>query len=465
MGFLQRRRADSVPSCVRHDDPPPAPAALSVEAADPARSGLIDRTLQAVLGAAREQLERVPFPFAISWPGGWLGARQPELRFHFQRRPMLWALAQGDVGELADAYVRGDVDFHGNVRQLMQAVVSLAGDPVEAARAGPLGAWWRLHCSRQRHRAERDALQIRFHYDVSDAFYALWLDPQRVYSCAYWPAGVEDLAAAQEAKLDLICRKLRLQPGQRLLDIGAGWGALLLWAARYYGVTAHGITLSRHQYAHVQGLIDAQGLAGRVHMHLLDYRDVADQPWASEPFDRIASVGMFEHVGLAQLPTYFYQLHRLLAPGGLVINHGITAGGVHNHELGAGIGEFVERHIFPGGELVHVSQVAAELGESGLELLDLENLRPHYARTLWAWSDALESQLDVAATLVAPGTLRAYRLYLSGCAAAFEQGWISINQLLASRPDGYIDGAAERRLRGAQSDYPFERGEVYAARL
>ncbi len=464
MGFLQRRRVDPVPSCVRHDDPPLMPAAFSRDAADPAHPGLIDRTLQAVLGAAREQLERVPFPFAVSWPGGWLGAQQPELRFHFQRRPMLRALAQGDVGELADAYVRGDVDFHGNVRQLMQAVVALAGDPVEAARTGTLGAWWRLHRSRQRHRAGRDALQIRFHYDVSDAFYALWLDPRRVYSCAYWPAGVDDLAAAQEAKLDLICRKLRLQPGQRFLDIGAGWGALLLWAARHYGVIAHGITLSHHQHAHVQGLLDAQGLAGRVHIHLLDYRDVAAQAWAGEPFDRIASVGMFEHVGLAQLPTYFGQLHRLLAPGGLVLNHGITSSSVHNRELGAGIGEFVERHIFPGGELVHVSRVAAELGGSGLELLDVENLRPHYARTLWAWSDALESQLDLAATLVPPSTLRAYRLYLSGCAAAFEQGWISVNQLLASRPDGRIDPSAERRLRGAQSNYPFERGEVYAAR-
>jgi cyclopropane-fatty-acyl-phospholipid synthase len=296
---------------------------------------------------------------------------------------------------------------------------------------------------------------VQFHYDVCDEFFGLWLDEQRVYSCAYFRDAEMDLAAAQCAKLELICRKLRLQPGQRFLDIGAGWGALLLWAAEHHGVHATGITLSRHQHAHVNRLIDERGLRGRVEMQLLDYRDLS----VNEPFDRIASVGMFEHVGRAQLSDYFDRLRRLLKPGGLMLNHGITAAAVGIEQLGAGIGDFIEQHIFPGGELVHVSEVAHHMAEGGLELLDAENLRPHYARTLWSWSDALELRLDQAATLVGEPTLRAYRLYLAGSAMAFERGWLSIYQLLASRPDGQVRGGA---LAGAQSDYPFNRAYMHS---
>jgi cyclopropane-fatty-acyl-phospholipid synthase len=255
-----------------------------------------------------------------------------------------------------------------------------------------------------------------------------------------------------------------LKPGDRFLDVGAGWGALLLWAAEHYGVDATGITLSKNQWAYVNGLIEQRGFQARVRIHLLDYRDLDE----GQPYDKIASVGMFEHVGRAHLEAYFAKLGRLLRPGGLLMNHGITAGTPTHHRLGAGLGTFIEKYIFPGGELMHASTVLADLAHAGLEMVDAENLRPHYARTLWAWSDALESKLDDAKTVLstrkspeaAASILRAYRLYLAGCAMAFEQGWISLHQLLATRPSGQVDGDG---LRGSQSDYPFRRKHMYPA--
>ena len=276
---------------------------------------------------------------------------------------------------------------------------------------------------------------MQFHYDVSDDFYALWLDPLRVYSCAYYREPTMTLAEAQQAKLDHICRKLMLREGERFLDIGAGWGGLLLWAAEHYGVRAQGITLSKNQHAHVNRLIDERGLRGRVTMELRDYRELPE----AEPYDKIASVGMFEHVGHALLPAYFGKIWRLLAPGGLLMNHGITAGGTRNEQLGAGMGDFIERYIFPGGELEHVSHVLEVLSEAGLEALDVENLRPHYARTLWDWSDGLEARLEQARSVTRDSVVRAYRLYLAGSAMCFEHGWISLFQMLAA--------AAERQGR------------------
>jgi cyclopropane-fatty-acyl-phospholipid synthase len=371
-------------------------------------------------------------------------------------------LAAGRIGDLAQDWVEGRIELHGTMRDITAVAAGLVGgDPTAAyAAPGPASplAWWRtmLRHSRSsaRHTPDADARQVQFHYDVSDDFFALWLDPRRVYSCAYWRDGAATLAEAQTAKLDHICRKLLLREGERFLDVGAGWGALLLWAAEQYGVRATGITLSKNQQAHVQRQIDARGLTGRARIELLDYRELPEQ----EPFDKIASIGMFEHVGHAQLSAYFAKLCRLLAPGGLLMNHGITAGGTRNTQLGAGIGEFIERYIFPGGELLHLSRVLATMAEAGWEAVDVENLRPHYARTLWAWSDALEAHLPEARRLTTEAVVRAYRLYLSSSAMAFERGWISLHQVLAAKPSGELTAGA---MPGAQSAYPFTRDYIY----
>jgi cyclopropane-fatty-acyl-phospholipid synthase len=393
---------------------------------------------------------------AVVLPGGRrLGPADARVALTLNELAPLAHLAAGQVGRLAGDYVEGRLQIEGSMRDLMAAAGQMVGgDPT----AGGASSWWRelLRSAKSvgDHSAEADARQVQFHYDVSDDFYALWLDERRVYSCAYYRDANMPLAQAQEAKIDHVCRKLMLREGERFLDIGAGWGGLLLWAAEHYGVHATGITLSKNQHAHVNRVIAERGLQGRVQMQLLDYRALPeDQPW-----DKIASIGMFEHVGRAMLPTYFEKIRRLLKPGGLLMNHGITAGGTRNTQLGAGIGEFIERYIFPGGELLHLSHVLRDMANAGLEALDVENLRPHYARTLWAWSDALESRLTRAAELAGERVLRAYRLYLAGSAMSFERGWISLHQMLAGRPSGNVDDGP---MRGAQSVFPFQRGYMY----
>jgi cyclopropane-fatty-acyl-phospholipid synthase len=411
------------------------------------------------------QLETLPVPVAVTLPGGRrLGPAHPAVTLAFRDWSGLAVMAAGQIGKMAEDIVEGRIEVHGRMRDLMGAAAHLLpGSPV-----GSDTNWWTGVLRHARSLAahatpQKDAQQIQFHYDVSDDFYALWLDPRRVYSCAYYREPGMSLAQAQESKLDHICRKLMLRQGERFLDVGAGWGGLLLWAAEHYGVDATGITLSKNQHAHVNRLIEEKGLKGRVRMELRDYRELDDE----RGFDKIASVGMFEHVGRANMPLYFGQIRRLLRAGGLVMNHGITAGGVATSQLGAGMGDFIGKYIFPGGELLHVSHVLRDLSEAGLEMLDTENLRPHYARTLWAWSDALEERLDEAQRVLestasardAGKVLRAYRLYLAGCAMSFEQGWISLHQVLAARPDGRLETGS---LTGAQSSYPFNRGYMYA---
>jgi cyclopropane-fatty-acyl-phospholipid synthase len=409
------------------------------------------------------QLEQLSPAVALKLPGGQrVGPVSAAVTLTFNDWSSLATLAAGQIGKVGEDIVEGRVHVDGTMRDVMAiAAQLLPGSPV-----GSDTGWWTQMMRRAKslalHTPTRDAMQIQFHYDVSDDFYALWLDPRRVYSCAYFKDVQMSLAQAQEAKLDHICRKLMLKPGEKFLDIGAGWGGLLLWAAQNYGVDATGITLSKNQYAHVNRLIDEKGLKGRVRMELRDYRELN----GNLTYDKIASVGMFEHVGQVNMPAYFAKVLSLLKPGGVVMNHGITAGSLDTHQLGAGMGEFIEKYIFPCGELLHVSHVLRELSLAGLEMVDIENLRPHYARTLWAWSDALESQLDEAQRVLettgvardASKVLRAYRLYLAGCAMCFERGWISLHQVLATRPDGRLESG---NIRGAQSSYPFNREYMY----
>ena len=416
--------------------------------------------MNAVESLVERKLAALSRPVQIVLPGGRrFGAADAALRLTLRDLTPLGHVASGQVGKLAEDYVEGRVEVDGSLRELMTVAAELIGeDPTQHQGTHGVLAWWRevTHRNRSasRHTTEVDARQIQFHYDVSDDFYALWLDPRRVYSCAYYREPEMTLAQAQEAKLDHICRKLMLREDERFLDIGAGWGGLLLWAAENYGVRASGITLSKNQHAHVNRLIEERGLKGRVTMELRDYRELPED----EPYDKIASVGMFEHVGRAQLPAYFAKIQRLLKPGGLLMNHGITAGGTKNHQLGAGLGDFMERYIFPGGELLHVSHVLRVMSEARLEMLDTENLRPHYARTLWAWSDGLEASLRHAREVASEQVIRAYRLYLAGSAMAFERGWISLQQMLAAKPSGKVDDGP---LRGAQSQYPFNRDYMY----
>lgn len=406
------------------------------------------------------KLEALGMALAVVLPDGHrIGPRDAAITMRLKQMSPAAHIAAGEVGKVAQDYVEDKLDFDGSVRDLMVVASQIiATDPTQDSGGNATLNWWReirLNArSRARHQVHADAQQIQFHYDVSDEFYELWLDPMRLYSCAYFREAGMTLAQAQQAKLDHICRKLMLAPGERFLDIGAGWGGLLLWAAEHYGVRGHGITLSTNQHTHVNRLIDARGLRGRVTMELLDYRDLPEDA----PYDKIASVGMFEHVGRALMPDYFAKVFRLLVPGGLLMNHGITAGGTRNHQLGAGMGDFIERYIFPGGELLHVSKVTETMSEAQFELLDLENLRPHYARTLWAWSDALEAQLAEARTLTRESVVRGYRVYLAGSAMGFEQGWMALYQMLAARPSGRVDDGP---MPGAQSSFPFNRAYMY----
>lgn len=419
--------------------------------------------ISAFVPRIQAQLGALPGQVQVQLPQGQrLGPSDASVRLRLSTWSTLARLKAGQIGALGEEFVEGKLHLEGCMRDIMSVVAGLVpGNPVQNHTR-----WWSHMLSRARskvaHTLQKDAAQVQFHYDVSDDFYALWLDPRRVYSCAYYRDPTMTLAQAQDAKLDHICRKLMLQPGERFLDIGAGWGALLLWAAEHYGVNATGITLSKNQHAHVQRLIEDKGLQGRVRIELRDYRHMDEH----QRFDKISSVGMFEHVGQANMQRYFSQVLRLLVPGGLVLNHGITAGGADNWQLGAGMGEFIEKYIFPGGELVHVSRVLRHMARAGLEVVDAENLRPHYARTLWDWSDALEAQLDTARELLAADsgaeraekTLRAYRLYLAGCAMSFEKGWIALHQILATRPDHEL---SEAPISGSQSTYPFSRHYMY----
>jgi cyclopropane-fatty-acyl-phospholipid synthase len=367
-------------------------------------------------------------------------SQQPEVDVIARTWAGLKALASPAMGALARAYVHDDVDFTGSARRVLSIAETMVGD-IAHGRDG--AAAWMRHKLHQR-RANR--ANIRHHYDVSNAFYRMFLDERLVYSCAYFRTPDDTLDAAQAQKLDHICRKLRLEPGQRFLDIGCGWGALILWAAEHYGVEAHGITLSQNQFDHVNAQIAARGLTGRVRVELRDYLDLPEDA----PYDRIASVGMFEHVGVKRFGKYFGKIWRVLKPGGFVLNHGITHNWLDTHSLGSGMGDFIEEYVFPGGELTHVANVIEGMARQGLEVVDAEALREHYARTLWHWVERLESNAEAARKEVGEERYRVWRIYMAGSAHGFERGWLSLWQILAGKP-----------LSGGRLPHPLTRGYMY----
>jgi cyclopropane-fatty-acyl-phospholipid synthase len=358
---------------------------------------------------------------------------------------------------LAEAFLDGELELDGDAVALLEAAARWPGPRL---RAGLLTAALSVMAHRfglrggdgifarpaaeARHSPGRDRAAVQHHYDLSDDFYRLFLDAGMAYSCAYFPGGDESLEEAQRAKLELVCRKLSLAPGERFLDVGCGWGALLEHAAGAFGARGLGITLSANQLEFARRRLAPLGDAARVEP--ADYRSVA----AAEPFQKVASVGMMEHVGRRRLAGYLSAVHRLLAPGGLFLNHAIADLEPGNPTVGwarRGRSGFLDRYIFPDGELLPIGEVVAAAERAGFEVRDLESLREHYDRTLVLWLSRLEARWDEAVALVGARRARAYRLYLAGSAVSFRLGRVSVFQLLLARPapGGRIEGLPRRR--------------------
>lgn len=343
-----------------------------------------------------------------------------------------------EVG-LARAYVRGDLDVDGDLFAALEALEPIVHPEVRGdGRPMPRGARLRALVTAVRLGAigaplppppeevdgsPRDAEAIQHHYDAGNAFYALLLGPSMVYSCAYWPHAGTTLEEAQAAKLELVCRKLGLRPGMRLLDVGCGWGSLLIHAAREHGVSGVGLTLSPAQAELARRRVEEAGLTGRIEIRLQHYEDAADGP-----YDAVASVGMAEHVGADRLDGYARRLAALVAPGGRVLNHAIARkpGPPPDHRK-----SFVSRYVFPDGDLQPLGTTVDALERAGLEVRDVECIREHYGRTCRAWIERLEARMDAAEREVGVRRARIWRLYIAGSALAFERGHVGVNQVLA----------------------------------
>jgi cyclopropane-fatty-acyl-phospholipid synthase len=341
-----------------------------------------------------------------------------------------------DLAKLGEAFVDGHIRAEGSIHDVFRLACELSRGVAARARAGFL----------PRHSKASDRRAIQYHYDVSNDFYSLFLDRRMVYSCAYYRSETDSLERAQEQKLDHILNKLMVRPGESFLDIGCGWGALIIRAAARYGARARGVTLSQNQFEYVRDLIRAEGLQDRCTVELRDYRDLPEH----EPFDKIASVGMFEHVGLKQLPRYFAKMYSLLKDGGLVLNHGITSSDVESRETESGAGAFINRYVFPDGELPHVALALKEMAGAGFEVADVESLRRHYARTCHEWADRLEAHRERAIAIAGEKRFRIWEIYLAGCAYAFAEGWINIYQALACKAKA-----------GSESPLPLTRDYMY----
>jgi len=415
----------------------------------------VERAFRDYTGSLRVQLwDGLAMSLGRSDPAATLVVHSAKLLRELAWRP--------DPLRLAEAYFSGEIDVEGDLYALLAqqthvqsltlrrrdrlALLSaalLSRGRSTSVRRDPASARWTMplqapDSSRGSKARNREA--IAFHYDVSNEFYRLWLDDQMVYSCAYFNDPGDTLEQAQRNKLDHICRKLRLKAGEHLLDIGCGWGALICWAAQHYGVRAHGITLSRPQYEYTQSKIHDLGLEQQVTVELRDYRDLPQEA----AFDKVSSIGMFEHVGRRSLATYFRAVRQTLKPGGLFLNHGITLDEVGRHNtVGA---DFIQRYVFPDSELDLMSNVQQIMERTGFEICDVEGLRPHYALTLRHWVTRLDLQQKNALAHVSEARYRVWRLYMAASALQFEQGGLGVYQILAAnRNGGRVDLPLTRR--------------------
>jgi cyclopropane-fatty-acyl-phospholipid synthase len=412
--------------------------------------------VDAVDGAATKAMEIFhlllqdyhPRDFAISfWDGSRWPAENGTARFTLiVRHPdALRRMLKPNANDLSlsEAYISGDLEVEGDLEAAMPVANYLVGrnwPAVTMLRIGKsllrlprLDRLWRkdtqpAKLSGQLHSMERDRQAVAYHYDVSNDFYALWLDEQMVYSCAYFATADEALETAQARKLDYLCRKLRLRPGERLLDIGCGWGGLVIHAARKYGVNALGITLSKKQAELANERIERAGLQKRCRVEVSDYRDLKE----TGAFEKIVSVGMFEHVGESQLPLYFQHVWQLLCPGGVFLNHGIANRPSDPNPKGS---TFQNRYVFPDGELVPINVTLRCAEEAGFEVRDVESLREHYVLTLRHWARRLELHREEALRLINEPTYRVWRLFLPGSAYGFAAGLLNVFQAVLLKPE------------------------------
>ncbi|MFF9212556.1 MULTISPECIES: class I SAM-dependent methyltransferase [unclassified Streptomyces] len=409
-----------------------------------------------------EQLLGVPLPVRIrAWDGSQAGPPgAPALVVRNRRALRRLLFKPGELG-LARAWVAGDLDIEGDlytaldllagliwergedartlgqalrdpaVRSAVRGLVKLAGPPLPPAPPAEEVRRHRGHL----HTRRTDKKAISHHYDVGNDFYELVLGPSMVYSCAYWPEPGATLETTQRDKLELVCRKLDLKPGQRLLDVGCGWGSMALHAAREHGVSVVGITLSQEQAAYARKRAADEGLTDRIEIRVQDYRDVRDGP-----FDTISSIGMAEHVGADRYLEYAQDVYALLRPGGRLLNHQI-ARRPQSDESAYNVDAFIDAYVFPDGELQPIGTTVTLLERAGFEVRDVEAIREHYALTLRRWVANLEAGWDRAITLTSPGRARVWRLYMAASALSFERNRIGVNQVLAVKtPDPGTSG-------------------------
>lgn len=384
--------------------------------------------------------KQAPVPLRIDlWNGQQLLLcdESPQVIVHLSDVTSMSYLLCPTVSNLGEAYVDGKIQVDGSADALIAVANQLA-----AYHWQKEGRISRLSRKLLRNReVEHEA--IRYHYDVSNEFYQLWLDDSMAYSCAYFEKGNECLNIAQQNKIDHILRKIQIHDGDSLLDLGCGWGSLLIHAAKKYDISCVGVTLSENQAALAKERVRLAGLAGRVEIRLQDYRDV------NGCFNKITSVGMFEHVGIQNLPTYFQKIHALLTDDGMVMNHGITTSDHNNGETPFGNGDFIEKYVFPYGQLAHLSTTINSMQVGGLEVYDIENLRRHYELTCSVWLSNFEKQAQQIISMVGEKRYRIWRVYLAGCRYAFEQDWISLYQIVSMK-----SGKSPRRL-------PLSRNYIY----